>query len=193
MKENNKANEKTEVEENVEEKETLEKKQDDKAKKKTSGDIKKIAKLEKALTKAEEERDAFKDSYQRTFSEFNNFKKRNQSATCQAVQDGMGEAVEKMLPVLDNFERALEHADEHKGPFTDGVVMVYKQFAEILTGMEVSEIPAMGEPFDPNVHQAIQQVEAEEGTAPDTVVGVVQKGYEMCGKIIRHSMVIVSK
>jgi len=155
---------------------------------------KKVKKLEKALSKLEDERDSLKDSYQRTFSEFNNFKKRSQGAACIAVKDGMGEAVEKILPVLDNFERALEHADEQQDTaFAQGVLMVYKQLIDILTAMEVSEIPAMGEVFDPTLHHAIQQAEAEDGTAPDTVVAVVQKGYKMCDKILRHSMVIVSK
>ena len=155
---------------------------------------KKLKKLKKTIAKVEEERDAFKDSYQRTFSEFNNFKKRNLTASSIAMKDGMGDAVAKILPVLDSIERALEHVDEQEdNAFVQGVSMVYKQLTDILAGMEVSEIPAMGEPFDPNVHQAIQQVEAEEGVAPETVVAVVQKGYKMCDKILRHSMVIVSK
>ena len=163
---------------------------------------KKIAKLTKALKKAEEEKCAleeakcsFKDSYQRTFSEFNNFKKRNQSAIGCAMKDGACETVTKILPVLDNFERALEHAeDQEDSAFADGVSMVYKQLVDILTSMEVTEIPSLGEQFDPNVHHAIQQVEVEEDEAPpNTVVMVVQKGYMLGEKILRHSMVIVSK
>ncbi|MBT3318684.1 MAG: nucleotide exchange factor GrpE [Clostridia bacterium] len=163
---------------------------------------KKIAKLTKALKKAEEEncaleeaKCAFKDSYQRTFSEFNNFKKRNQSAIGCAIKDGACDTVAKMLPVLDNFERALEHAEEQEdSAFADGVSMVYKQLVDILTGMDVAEIPSLGEPFDPNVHHAIQQIEVEEDDVqPNTVVMVVQKGYMLGEKILRHSMVIVSK
>ena len=156
---------------------------------------KKIAKLTKALEKAEEEKCAFKDSYQRTFSEFNNFKKRNQGAVGCAMKDGACDAIAKILPVLDNFERALEHAEEQEdSAFADGVSMVYKQLVEILASMEVSEIPSLGEQFDPNVHHAIQQIEVEEDeAAPNTVVMVVQKGYMLGEKILRHSMVIVSK
>jgi len=156
---------------------------------------KKIVKLEKALAQAEDEKCSFKDSYQRTFSEFNNFKKRNASAIGCAMKDGACDTVAKILPVLDNFERALEHAeDQEDSAFADGVSLVYKQLVDILIGMGVSEIPSLGEPFDPNVHHAIQQVEAEEGEAePNTVVMVVQKGYMLGEKILRHSMVIVSK
>ncbi len=156
---------------------------------------KKIVKLEKALAQAEDEKCSFKDSYQRTFSEFNNFKKRNQSAIGCAMKDGACDTVAKILPVLDNFERALEHAeDQEDSAFADGVSLVYKQLVDILIGMGVSEIPSLGEQFDPNVHHAIQQVEVEEGEAePNTVVMVVQKGYMLGEKILRHSMVIVSK
>ncbi len=163
---------------------------------------KKIAKLTKALEKLQDENCAleeakcsFKDSYQRTFSEFNNFKKRNQSAIGCAMKDGACDAIARILPVLDNFERALEHAeDQDDSAFADGVSMVYKQLVDILAGMDVAEIPSLGEQFDPNVHHAIQQIEVEEGEAePNTVVMVVQKGYMLGEKILRHSMVIVSK
>ncbi|MDD5018391.1 MAG: nucleotide exchange factor GrpE [Eubacteriales bacterium] len=153
-----------------------------------------IKKLEKALENAEEERDAFKDSYQRTFSEFNNYKKRNQAVAAQAIKTGACDTVEKILPVLDNFERALEHADDvQDSAFAQGVMMVYKQLGDIIAAMGITEIPALGEVFDPNLHHAIQQVEAKEDEPPNTVVAVVQKGYMLGEKIIRHSMVIVSK
>lgn len=183
------------------ENEVLEKDQADKekegkkAKTKTGKtEDKKITKLTKALEKAEKERDTYLDSYQRTFSEFNNFKKRNQTAAACARKDGCADTVEKILPVIDNFERALAHVEESTDKaFADGVTMLYKQLTDVMASLGVKEIPAEGEPFDPNVHQAIQQVEAEEGVAADTVVQVVQKGYTLGDKIIRHSMVIVSK
>lgn len=192
----------TEVsEKEVIENEVLEKDQKDREKedkkskaKAAKAEDKKITKLTKALEKAEKERDTYLDSYQRTFSEFNNFKKRNQTASACARKEGCADTVEKILPVIDNFERALAHAEESTDKaFADGVTMVYKQLKDIMESLGVKEIPAEGEPFDPNVHQAIQQVESEEGVAADTVVQVVQKGYTLGDKIIRHSMVIVSK
>jgi molecular chaperone GrpE len=153
-----------------------------------------IKKLETALAAAQEERDTFKDNYQRTFSEFNNFKKRNQSAVSQAITTGMCDAVEKILPVLDNLERALGHVDEENDdPMAKGVTMVLTQLKDILAGMGVKEIPAKGEPFDPCVHQAIQQTEPKDGEASGTIADVVQKGYMLGDKILRHSMVIVNK
>jgi len=155
---------------------------------------KKIKKLTGALEKAEQERDTYLDSYQRTFSEFNNFKKRNQDAMTCARKDGCADTVSTILPVMDNFERALAHVEDTTDQaLADGVTMVYKQLSDILESMGVKEIPAEGEPFDPNIHQAIQQMDAQEGVAENTVVQVVQKGYTLGDKIIRHSMVIVSK
>jgi molecular chaperone GrpE len=154
----------------------------------------KLAQLEKALEKAEIERDSFKDSYQRTFSDFNNYKKRNQAAVSQAIKTGVCDVIEKILPVLDNLERALSHVDDkQEDPMAQGVSMVYKQLLDIMSGLGVKEIPALGEAFDPNLHQAVQQAEAEDGQEENTVVTVVQKGYMLDDRIIRHSMVIVSK
>lgn len=154
----------------------------------------KIARLERELAKALEERDSFKDSYQRTFSDYNNYKKRNQSLASQAVRTGTCDAIERILPVLDNLERALEHVNEQSDDaVSKGIAMVYKQLSDIIAAMEVREIPALGYEFDPNFHHAIQQVEAKEGDTPGTVAAVVQKGYMLDNRILRHSMVIVNK
>ena len=167
---------------------------EEEAPKVTKKDEKHADHLKKAMEALQKERDTYLDSYQRTFSEFNNYKKRNQAAVSCAIQDGCAETVVKILPVMDNFERALSHVEDSTDKaLSDGVLMVYKQLSDILYSMGVKEIPAEGEPFDPNLHQAIQQAPAEEGVAPDTVVQVVQKGYMLGDKILRHSMVIVSK
>ncbi len=157
-------------------------------------DEKHVEKMKKAMEALQKERDSYLDNYQRTFSDFNNYKKRNQSAVSCAIQDGCADTVVKILPVMDNFERALSHVEDSTDKaLAEGVLMVYKQLAEILVSMGVKEIPAQGELFDPNLHQAIQQAPSQEGVAPDTVVQVVQKGYMLGDKILRHSMVIVSK
>ena len=175
-------------------KELIEDEAQDAQKEKNKGERKILKKLEAELKGVQEERDAFKDSYQRTFSEFNNYKKRNQAMASQAMHTGTCDAVEKILPVLDNLERALEHAGANEDdPMAKGVEMVYTQLTNILSGMGVKEIPADGEPFDPSVHQAIQQVEPAEGEESGTVATVVQKGYKLGDKILRHSMVIVNK
>ncbi len=155
---------------------------------------KEIAKLEKALAQAIEERDSFKESYQRTFSDYSNYKKRNQALASQAMKTGACDAIEKILPVVDNLERALEHTDENSDDaLAKGVLMVYKQLKDVLASLGVKEIPALGCAFDPNVHEAIQQVEAKDGQASGTVAAVALKGYMLDDRILRHSMVIVNK
>ena len=157
-------------------------------------DAKAIEKLEKSLEKAVKDRDDYLDKYQRTFSEYINYKKRNQSAVTCAMKDGCADTVTMLLPVIDNFERALAHAEESSDKaLAEGVLLVYKQLSGILETFGVKEIPSLGEPFDPNVHQAVQQAERSEGTKENTVVHVIQKGYMLDDKILRHSMVIVSK
>ena len=161
----------------------------------TQEDKKDIEALECALGKACSERDDLKDKYQRTFSDFNNYKKRMVSARADAIKDGQCDAIEKMLPVMDSFERALEHIDdcEEQTPVVQGTKMVYRQMCEVLEKLGVKEIPALGEVFDPNLHQAMQMIEPEEGAVSGTIASVVQKGYMQGDRVIRNSMVIVNK
>ncbi len=157
-------------------------------------DHKKGAKADRKLAEALAERDDFKDKYQRTFSEFNNYKKRTASTRADAFKDGQCDAITKILPVLDNFERALEHIDgAEENALAQGFKMVYKQLAMAMEQMGVAEMGAPGDPFDPNLHQAIQLVDTPEGEQSGTVAGVAQKGYKMEDRVIRHCMVMVNK
>ncbi len=150
--------------------------------------------LEAALEAAEKERDDFKDKYLRTFSDFNNYKKRSMTAAACANRDGQAEVVTRILPVLDNFERALEpYGEDCEDSFVKGMQMVYRQLADAVVSFGVKEIPALGEAFDPNVHQAISLEDAAEGQQAGIVTGVMQKGYALDDKVLRHSMVSVSK
>lgn len=151
-------------------------------------------KLENELKAALAERDDYKDKYLRTLAEFNNFKKRTACSRSEALKDGQCAAIEQILPVLDNLERALEHIEADKeNPMAQGVAMVHKLLAETLGKLGIAEIPALGEPFDPTKHQAVQMVETAEGETPGNVGVVVQKGYMADDRVIRHSMVIVNK
>jgi len=151
-------------------------------------------KLENELKAVTAERDDYKDKYLRTMAEFNNYKKRTASSRSEAIKDGQCDTIEQILPVLDNLERALEHIEAEKdSPMAQGITMVHKLLADTLQKLGVEEIPAMGEPFDPTKHQAVQMVEAKEGETPGNVGVVVQKGYMADDRVIRHSMVIVNK
>lgn len=155
---------------------------------------KKGAKADKKLLEALAERDDYKDKYQRTFSEFNNYKKRMATTRAEAFKDGQCDAISKILPVLDSFERALEHIEGGEdSALAQGFKMVYKQLALAMEQMGVAEMGVPGDMFDPNLHQAVQMVDTPEEEKPGTVAGVVQRGYKMEDRIIRHCMVLVHK
>jgi len=151
-------------------------------------------KLAEALSEALAERDDYRDKYQRTFSEFNNYKKRMATTRAEAFKDGQCDAVSRILPVLDNFERALEHIEGGEdNALAQGFAMVYKQLTAAVEQMGIKEMGEPGEAFDPNYHQAIQMVDPQEGDASGTIAGVAQKGYKMDDRVIRHCMVMVNK
>ncbi|MFU0799708.1 MAG: nucleotide exchange factor GrpE [Xylanivirga thermophila] len=154
--------------------------------------IEKAMDMLKEVTKEKEEYLALS---QRLKADFDNYKKRNQSAVSNAYDDAVGETIEKILPVLDNLERALESMKQGECPesFVQGIEMVVKQFREVLSKMDVHEIEALNKPFDPNIHHAVMQVEADEGQESDIIVEVLQKGYKHKEKVIRYSMVKVAK
>jgi molecular chaperone GrpE len=146
-------------------------------------------KLEAALAKADENW----DKYLRQLAEFENFRKRSNAEKAGMYNNGVRDVVEKLLPVIDNFERAIASVPEYEreGGMFKGVEMIQKQFLEIMSAVGVEEIPAEGEPFDPNVHSAVMHVE-QEGCDDNVVVEVFQKGYKLGDKIIRPSMVKVA-
>jgi molecular chaperone GrpE len=184
-------NEKERVEIEKEMSEQAEETQDEK---KTKKSAKADKKLVEELNLAIAERDDFKDKYQRTFSEFNNYKKRTATTRADAFKDGQCDAISRILPVLDNFERALEHIEGGEdNALAQGFAMVYKQLAAAIEQMGVTEMGAPGDTFDPNCHQAIQMVDPKEGDASGTIAGVAQKGYKMDDRVIRHCMVMVNK
>jgi molecular chaperone GrpE len=133
---------------------------------------------------------------QRTRAEFDNFKKRNATLRIDSIDDGVREAVNVMLPVIDNMERAIAAADsenEQVASIKEGIDMIAKQMMDALQSLGLEEIKALGETFDPMMHHAVMQGEANDDYTTDTVMEVFQKGYSVRGKIVRHSMVKVAK
>ena len=143
-----------------------------------------------ALTQTVKERDQYKDGMIRAQADFANFKRRNQTARTDAYDEGARETISAILPVLDNLELALMHAEQagENAALTEGVKMTLKQFAEILGKLGLEEIPALGEKFDPELHNAVMRAEGGEA---DTVCEVFQKGYRIKDRIIRYAMVKV--
>ncbi|HOO22905.1 MAG TPA: nucleotide exchange factor GrpE [Clostridia bacterium] len=141
--------------------------------------------LSLALKKADE----FKDLAQRIQAEFENYRKRNMEAVRQSRNDAINDFIIDLLPVLDNFERALSIIADEKTKA--GVELIYKQLLDLLRKYEVEEIKAEGEEFNPDVHDAIAQEEDTEQA--NKVVAVFRKGYKRKDKILRPTMVKVAK
>lgn len=148
------------------------------------------AALAKELEETKAQRDEYLDLAQRKQAEFANYRRRTEGVRQEAYDDGRRDAVGMLLPVVDNLERALEAAGEEDSPLKSGVDMVLRQTREALAKMGVSEINPLGEPFDAQLHNAVMQGTAEEGE-PGTVCQVLQKGYQLGERVIRHAMVKV--
>lgn len=134
------------------------------------------------------------DKVKRQLAEFENFRHRSEKEKSAMYDMGAKAVVEKILPIIDNFERGLEHAPEdgEAKAFTDGMRMVYKQMLSELENVGVKPIEAVGQPFDPNIHNAVMQVESEEYES-GTVVQELQKGYMLRDSLVRPSMVSVAQ
>ncbi len=130
----------------------------------------------------------------RLMAEFENFRKRSEREKEEMFSTGARSVIEKILPVVDNFERALQASaqTEEKGPFMEGMEMVYKQLVSELGSIDVKPIEALGKPFDPALHNAVMQEESEEQES-GTVLRELQKGYTYRGQVVRYSMVSVVK
>lgn len=130
------------------------------------------------------------DRVKRQLAEFENFRNRSEKEKASMYAMGAKSIVEKILPIIDNFERGLEHAPEDGDPFGDGMKMVYKQMLTELDNVGVKAIEAVGTDFDPNIHNAVMQVESDEYES-GKVAQELQKGYMYKDILIRPSMVAV--
>ena len=168
------------------------KKSDKKEKKVQKALEKQLADALKAADEAKKEKDAVNDTYLRMMAEYDNFRKRVQKEKETLFTDGLADAVEKLLPVLDNLDRAAatEVTTDEAKAVLDGVNKVLDQAKEIFGKMGVTEIPAKGEKFDPDLHNAVMH-EDDPDSDESIVSEVFMKGYKMGDKVIRYSMVKV--
>ena len=160
-------------------------------------DEKAAKKAKKSRFKADKKQDALnekiaelEDKVKRQMAEFDNFRKRTDKEKNAMFETGAKSVIEKILPVVDNFERGLASVpEEEKGtPFAEGMEMIYKQLIGELEKMDVRPIPAVGEEFDPNLHNAVMQVESDEYES-GVIAQELQKGYTYRDSVVRHSMV----
>ena len=141
------------------------------------------------LEKAKAELSAMNDKYLRMIAEYDNFRKRSAKERENVYADAYSDVLEAILPVIDNLERALMFADGEA--LTEGVKMTLKQFEDSMTRLGVTAFGARGEDFDPNIHNAVMQVEDGE-LGESQVAEVLQKGYKKGDKVIRYAMVKVA-
>lgn len=138
----------------------------------------------------EEAAAADKDKYLRLLAEYDNFRKRSVQEKLGAFADATAKAALEVISVIDNFERAMA-ADCTDENYKKGVEMIYGQFTEVIKKLGVEEIDALGKEFDPNLHNAVSQVE-DESLGENVVSQVFQKGYRLGDKVIRTAMVVVA-
>lgn len=152
--------------------------------------------LENAASELDEiegsdELEAEKDRYLRLMADYENFRRRTEKEKLALFGDATAKCIEQLLPVVDNFERATEAkcSDEE---YYKGMKMILEQLKGFLDKQGVTEIEALGSPFDPNIHQAIKREEATEAFPENTVCEVFQKGYMLKERLIRPAMVAVA-
>ncbi len=142
------------------------------------------------LDKLKEENAALSDKYLRILAEYDNFRKRSQKERDAIYPEAVASAVEKILPVMDNIDRALA-ADCSDAEFKKGIELIKQSFDDALSKLGISEIKAMGEQFDPNFHNAVMHVE-DDSAEENTIVEVFQKGYVLGDRVVRFAMVKVA-
>ena len=152
----------------------------------------KQAKLDKKAQGYKDQIEQLEDKVKRQLAEFENFRNRTEKEKHAMFETGAKSVIEKMLPVVDNFERGLATVpeDRKEDPFVDGMNRIYKQLMTELENIGVKPIQALGQEFDPNLHNAVMQVESEEYES-GTVAQELQKGYTYRDSVVRHSMVAV--
>lgn len=148
---------------------------------------------ENALRSLMAEVSQYKDNYLRATADFQNFKRRTEKEKADIYKYAGEKVLVDLLPIVDNIERAMSHVpEEEQSGLADGLRMIYKSLAALLDNHGVEAIEAVGTPFDPELHNAVQMVPSDDHE-PHVVMEEYQKGYRLNGKVIRHSMVKVAE
>ena len=158
-----------------------------------AGEKKGFFKKREKKDKKDEQIAELTDKVKRQLAEFENFRNRTEKEKAHMYEVGAKEVIEKMLPVVDNFERGIKSIPEEEkgGPVASGMEMIYKQLMMVLTDLGVTPIEAVGQEFDPNFHNAVMHVENEE-LGENIIAEEFQKGYKYKDAVLRYSMVTVA-
>ncbi|HPU17082.1 MAG TPA: nucleotide exchange factor GrpE [Bacillota bacterium] len=163
--------------------------------KKLSAELKAVKEELAAVKKAKQEAEAalaeFGDKYLRLAAEYDNYRRRSIKEREDAYRDAYGDALLKMLPMIDNFERAAQYTDTEPEKLADGVKLILKGLPDLYSSLGVEAYGEVGDVFDPTIHNAVMR--SEDGTAePGTITAVLQKGYRLGDKILRYAAVVVA-
>ncbi len=153
-----------------------------------------VAAEQDPLEVARAEQAKLKDQLLRTLADFDNFRKRSRRELVDAERRGKDDMLKEFLPVFDNLDRASAHAETATDvkALADGIALVMRQFADTLSKVGIERVPAVGQAFDPSVHEAVQQMETSD-FEPGTIAAEVQAGYRNSEKLIRPALVVVAK
>ncbi len=155
------------------------------------------ASLEEQLAAAAQEAEMYQDRFLRARADLENYRKRSVQFIAEGVRDAQKQTFEALLPVVDNLERAIAYQEEHHAGAVDGLLtgvrMTLVQFHDVLERHEVKRIAALGEPFDPRYHEAVEVQPVADGGAADTVTGEIQPGYLFGDAVLRPARVRVAQ
>lgn len=155
------------------------------------GGLKGFFKKKDKKDKKDKQIEELTDRVRRQMAEFDNFRKRTEKEKAAMYEIGAKSVIEKILPVVDNFERGLATAENREDPFVDGMNKIYKQLMTTLESLEVTPIEAVGQEFNPELHNAVMHVD-DESVGENMVVEELQKGYKYRDSVVRYSMVKVA-
>lgn len=167
-----------------------EQKKQEKEKIEEKEEVKEVAPENSALQQKQEELDELTDRYKRVLAEFENYKKRSAKERESLYHSILSDVVSNILPVIDNLEKAVETKTKDEN-YKQGVELVLKQFQDVLKAQGVEAIEAVGQPFDPELHEAVSSV-VDESLGEKIIKEDYRKGYKIGNKVIRHSMVVVA-
>ena len=149
--------------------------------------------IEEQLAASEEELKSLKDKYLRAAAEFDNFKKRTRKEKAELIENGSERAVCAVLPILDEFERALSNATDDAKAMKEGMQIIFNKFTKALESLGVKKIETDGKDFNVDYHEAVAMVPGMGDDKKGKVIDCVQAGYQLNGKVIRHAKVAVGQ
>lgn len=149
--------------------------------------------LQQKIDTLETQKSALNDKYLRMYAEFQNYRRRTSKERLDLMQTAGRDIIQALLPVVDDFDRAKKaaEADDNVEPFSEGVMLVYDKFKSILAQRGVKEMESTGQPFDPELHEAVTEIPVPE--MKGKVIDTIEKGYYLNSKIIRYAKVVVGK